>query len=166
MEAVSAGTTTASRGVDEAAAAEWVGAFERAWRAPIDADRFADAFLPSMHPAIRLVQPQVPTVVGHEAFRERFARPLFALMPDLHGTVEGWAQRGDTVYIELRLDGTVGRWAVTVHTCDRITLGADGRATERVAHLDPTPVLWAVILTPRAWPALIRRRLAARRRSA
>ncbi len=152
--------------VDDGAAHDWVAAFARAWGAPIDGDRFADAFLPWLHPEIRLVQPQVPTVIGHRAFRERFARPLFALMPDLHGRVEGWAQRGNTLYIELRLEGTLGRRAVTVRTCDRVSLDADGRATERVAHLDPTPLLFAIALTPRVWPALIRERLAASRGSA
>ncbi len=163
---MSESTLTTSRAVDDSAARDWAEAFARAWRTPIDADRFADAFLPWMHPDIRLVQPQVPTVVGHTAFRERFVRPLFALMPDLHGTVEGWAHQDNTIYIELRLEGTLGRRAVTLRTCDRVTLGEDGRATERLAHLDPTPLLWAVALTPRAWPALIRQRLADRRQSA
>lgn len=87
-------------------------------------------------------------------------------MPDLRGTVEGWAARGNRLYVELVLHGTVGRRSVTMRTCDRITLGEDGRAMERVAHIDPTPLLWAVARTPRLWPAAVRRRLAASRRPA
>jgi hypothetical protein len=53
-----------------------------------------------------------------------------------------------------------------MRTCDRITL-RDGRAVERVAHLDPLPLLAAVAKSPRAWPTFARTQLAAlkRRRS-
>ncbi len=44
-----------------------------------------------------MVQPQVPTTVGKAAFREVFARPIFALIPDLHATVQSWAADGDGV---------------------------------------------------------------------
>jgi SnoaL-like domain len=90
------------------------------------------------------------------AFRERFARPLFGLVPDLHGTVERWASHGDTVFIELRLDGTVGRRGLTLHSCDRVTL-CDGRATERIAHYDPAPLLKALALAPSTWRRVLRR---------
>jgi hypothetical protein len=151
-------TTTAAPPTAEA----WVQAFTQGWLKPVDADHFADHFDPWLHPEIRLVQPQMPTVVGRDAFREHFARPLFALIPDLHGIVEGWAAREDVVYIELRLEGTVGAMPVTLHTCDRITLH-DGVAVERVAHLDPLPLLAAIARTPRAWPRGIRQ-LTTRRR--
>jgi hypothetical protein len=145
------------------AATAWVEAFAEGWRAPAAADAFADHFEPWLDPEIRLIQPQMPVVVGHAAFREQFARPLFALVPDLHGTVEGWAANGDTIYIELRLEGTIGRQPVTMHTCDRVKL-RDGVAVERVAHLDPTPLLAAIARTPRAWPRFIRQQLSSRRR--
>src|SRR5260370_20332350 len=107
----------------ECSAAEaWVNAFAEGWANPIDADHFADHLEKGLPPDIRLVQPQVPTTVGYRAFRERFARPLFELVPDLHGTVEGWAASRDKVYIELRLEGTVGGRPFTMRTCDRITL--------------------------------------------
>lgn len=155
------------RAFDEQAAA-WVAAFEEGWRAPADADRFADHFEPWLDPDVRLVQPQMPVVTGHHAFREQFVRPLFGLIPDLHGTVEGWAARGDAIYIELRLAGTIGKRPVTMRTVDRVTL-RNGRAIERVAHLDPSPLLTAVALTPRTWPRMARlqlRNLLATRRSA
>jgi ketosteroid isomerase-like protein len=141
----------------------WVGAFAEGWRAPADADEFCDHFEPWLSPGVRLIQPMSRPVVGHRAFRERFTRPLFELMPDLHGTVEGWAATGDAVYVELRLEGTLGGREVTLRTCDRIKL-RDGVAVERLAYLDPTPLLAAIALTPRVWPRAIRQQLAAWRR--
>jgi SnoaL-like domain len=134
----------------EAAAEVWVSAFAEGWRAPSDADSFADRLEPWLDPEILLVQPQTPTLRGLRAFRERFARPLFAVVPDLHGVVEGWAARGDVVYVELRLEGTLGRRHLTMRSVDRIVL-RDGRAVERVAHVDPTPLLGALAMAPSAW---------------
>jgi hypothetical protein len=141
----------------------WVEAFAEGWRAPAGADAFADHFESLLSPDIVLIQPQVPTAVGLHAFRERLARPLFELIPDLHGTVEGWAARGDVIFIQLRLEGTVRGRSVTARTCDRVTL-RDGLAIERVAHMDPTPLMRAVALSPRAWPRFLRLRLANRAR--
>jgi hypothetical protein len=160
--AIADGKTAASAAAESAAGA-FVRAFAEGWRAPIDGEHFSDHFEPWLDPDVRLVQPQVPTVVGRRAFRERFARPLFELVPDLHGTVEGWAASGDTVYIELLLEGTVGKRTVRLHSCDRVTL-RDGRVIERIAHLDPTALLRAVALTPGAWPRALRQQLIARRR--
>jgi ketosteroid isomerase-like protein len=133
----------------------FVEAFAEAWRAPGDADRFADQFEAWFDPHVRFVQHSMPTFTGREEFREKFARPLFALMPDLHGTVTRWAAVGDDVYIELRLQGTLGRRRVVLHSCDRITL-RDGQVIERVAHLDPAPLMAAVKRTPRVWPKVVR----------
>jgi SnoaL-like protein len=144
------------------AARAWVEMFTEGWRSPQGPDAFADHFEPWLDPEIRLIQPQLPPIVGLAAFRERFVRPLFTLLPDLHGTVEGWAARGDTIYIELRLEGSVAGRAVTMHTCDRITL-RNGVATERVAHLDPTPMVAAIARTPRSWPQFVRQQIASRR---
>jgi ketosteroid isomerase-like protein len=129
--------------------------FADGWRAPSDADSFADHFEEWLDPEVRLVQPQVATTIGHRAFREQFARPLFALVPDLHGTVESWTARGDRLAVQLRLEGTVGRRPVTIRTCDVVTL-RDARATERIAYLDPTPLLIAVVRTPAVWPKALR----------
>jgi hypothetical protein len=148
--------------VDRDAAAAWVEMFTEGWRHPTDADSFCDHFEPWMDPAVRLIQPQLPPVVGPRAFREQFARPLFDLVPDLRGIVEGWAASGETIYIELRLEGTVGRRRFQMRTCDRIQL-RNGKAVERVAHLDPTPLLKAVLLSPRSWPRFVRTQLRNRR---
>ena len=72
-------------------AADWVAAFADGWRAPTDADSFCDHFDPYLADDIRLVQPQLPELVGRTAFREEFARPLFDLLSDVRGTVGAWA---------------------------------------------------------------------------
>lgn len=148
----------------DAAARAFLKAFTEAWRQPIDADHFADRFDPWLDPDVRMVQPQIPPISGRRAFRERFVRPLFELIPDLRGTVQGWAINGDTLYVELRLSGTIGSRTVTLRSCDRVTL-RDGRVVERVAHLDPTALVAAVVRAPRLWTRLLRQRIAAGRES-
>ena len=112
-----------------------------------------------------MIQPSMRPIVGKQAFREEFARPLFELIPDLHGTVEGFSADGDVAYIELRLEGTVGRTPFRMHTCDRIKL-RDGKAVERVAYLDAAPLLKAVARSPRAWPKFLKTQLRNLRRPA
>jgi ketosteroid isomerase-like protein len=136
-------------------AARWAAAFEEGWRAPRDADSFADHFDPLLADDVRLVQPQVPATVGREAFREQFARPVFALIPDLRAVVEEWAETETGLMISFRLEGTVGGRAVSWPCVDRVTL-RDGVATERVAHFDPLVLLGAVALAPRSWPRFAR----------
>jgi ketosteroid isomerase-like protein len=136
----------------------WVAMFAEGWANPVDTDTFCDHFDPWFHPDVRMIQPSVRPTVGKQAFREQFARPLFELVPDLRGTVEHWATSGDVIYIELRLDGTIGGRPVTLHTCDRIKL-RDGKAVERVAYLDPTPMVKAVARSPRSWPKFLRAQL-------
>jgi ketosteroid isomerase-like protein len=151
---------------EQAEAAEaWVAVFAEGWANPVDTDTFCDHFDPWLDDDVRMVQPSLRPTVGRRAFREQFARPLFTLVPDLRGTVVGWAASGDLVYIELRLEGTVGRRPFTMHTCDRIQL-RDGKAVERVAYLDPAPLLKAVAVSPRTWPRFIRTQLRSLRRPA
>jgi len=158
--AIRNGTSTEQRD----AAAAWVAMFAEGWANPGDTDTFCDHFDPWFHPDVRMIQPSVSPTVGREAFREQFARPLFELIPDLHGTVEHWAASGDVVYIELRLEGTIGGRPFTLHTCDRIKL-RDGKALERVAYLDPAPMLKAVARSPRSWPKFLRAQLRNLRRT-
>ena len=136
------------------AALAWVRAFAEGWRAPASAEAFANHFEPWFDPHIRLIQPQLPTLVGHQAFRERFARPLFALIPDLDGQVERFAI-ADCAYIELTLRGTLGGHPISWRVCDRATL-REGLVIERESYFDPTPLLRAILTRPRAWPALAR----------
>ena len=152
-------------GGKDSVAARWVAGFAEGWRDPRDPDSFCDHFESLLDPDVRLVQPQTRTVVGHRAFREQFARPLFELVPDLHGTVKGWASNDEVIFINLRLEGTVGRRSFELRTCDQITL-RDGKAIERIAHLDPTPLLRAVAFSPSSWPRFARMQLRNRLRGA
>jgi hypothetical protein len=149
-------TATATR-----TAAEWVEGFAEGWRAPADADSFSDHFAPLLDDQIRLIQPQLPTVVGKRAFREEFARPLFNMLSDIRGEVGCWAESDDgIVFIELTIRARLaGGREVALHTTDRITL-RDGVAIERIANLDPLELLGPVLLSPRSWPAFVRARFA------
>jgi ketosteroid isomerase-like protein len=144
------------------AAQAWVLSFAHGWLAPASADAFADHFQPWFHPHIRLRQPLLPTLVGHQAFRERFARPLFTLIPDLDGQVERFAIGADGVYIELTLRGTLGGRPIAWRVCDRARL-RDGVVVERESYFDPLPLLGAILTRPRAWPVLARARRRPRR---
>jgi ketosteroid isomerase-like protein len=136
-------------------AVAWVQVFTEGWANPVHADAFCDHFEPWFDDEVTMIQPSVRPVVGKRAFREEFARPLFDLVPDLHGTVENWTSSGDLIYIELRLEGKIGGRPFTMRTCDRITL-RDGKAIERLAYLDPTPLVKAVLRHPPSWPKFIR----------
>src|SRR5262245_61609497 len=150
MSTATADGTGAGTARQREAAGAWVAMFAEGWAEPLDADTFCDHFEPWFEPEIRMIQPSVPPIIGMRAYRVEFARPLFDLVPDLHGTVENWAAAGDAVYIELRLEGTVGNRSFTIHSCDRIRLRG-GKAVERVAYLDATPLLKAVAGSPRSW---------------
>jgi hypothetical protein len=139
------------------AAQAWVLAFAEGWQAPASADTFADHFQPWFDPHIRLLRPQLPTLVGHQAFRERFARPLFALIPNLDGRVERSAIGDYCAYVELTLRGTLGGRPVAWRVCDRATF-RDGLVVERESYFDSTPLLRAILTRPRSWPALARAR--------
>jgi len=158
-------TATANGSATTTEAQAWVEMFTEGWANPVDADTFCDHFEPHFQPEVRMIQPSVRPIVGKQAFREEFARPLFDLVPDLHGIVENWASRGDVVYIELRLEGTIGGRPFTMHSCDRVKL-RDGKAVERFAYLDATPLVKTVALSPRSWPKFLKTQLRSLRRPA
>lgn len=148
-------TTTDGTRAPAAAAEAWVEAFAEGWRAPRDADSFADHFDHWLADDVRLVQPQLPPIVGRTAFRERFARPLFSLIDDPRGTVQSWAAADDVVLIELTLTGSIAGRPFRLPVVDRVTL-RDGLAKERVSYFDPMPLLVAVASRPRAWPKFLK----------
>jgi ketosteroid isomerase-like protein len=148
-------TTQSPPTMDARTAEEWVAGFAAGWAEPTDADSFCDHFDAFLADEIRLVQPQLPTTVGKQAFREQFARPLFEVLDDVRGTVESWAASGDVVFIELTIRGRVGSRPAELRTVDRVVL-RDGLAVERVAYTDPLSLLGAVARSPRAWPRFAR----------
>jgi hypothetical protein len=151
--------------------ARWVEAFAQAWRAPVDGDALFDRIRPHLRADYQFRQPltrgagvglaqfRQPLTrgagVGLAQFRRRFVQPLLHLMTDMNGTVESWAANGETVFIELTLDGRVGRRRVCLRACDRVTL-ADGLATDRRTYVDPLPLIAAVLRTPRLWVSVLR----------
>ncbi len=145
---------SATAEAERSAAEGWVEAFAEGWRDPESLDAFADHFERWLTDDVRMIQPQLPVMVGKAAFREGF-RPAFDLIPDLHATVSNWAAHGDIVFIEFTLEGTLGGRQVRVPAVDRFTL-RDGLVSERVAHFDPTPMLLGVAASPRAWPRFLR----------
>jgi ketosteroid isomerase-like protein len=137
------------------AAEQWVALFAEGWRAPSGPHAFAEHFRELLAADVRLIQPQLPTAIGHRAFEEEFVEPLFALIEDLHGVIERWGSRGDALYIELTLRGKLAGRPLCLRVCDRVTL-RDGVAIERESYFDPAPLIAAVIRTPRAWPGFLR----------
>lgn len=140
---------------DKSVAETWIAGFAEGWRAPHEPDALSAHFRRLLAPDVRLIQPQLPTLIGHRAFEEGFVRPVFALIPDLQGEVERWAAHGDTLYIELTVSGTLGGRLVSWRVCDRVTL-LGGVAVERESYFDPTVLIAAVLKRPRAWPRLVR----------
>lgn len=141
------------------AAETWVAHFAEGWRSPTDPDSFAAHFERVLDPQVRMIQPQMPDLVGFEQFRSGFVKPLFTLVDGIHGEVQRWAADGDVIYIELTLRGSMGGKPVEFESCDRITL-RDGVAIERKAYVDPVPLLATIARRPRAWPAFARYQLA------
>lgn len=138
-------------------ASDWVSAFREGWRAPAGPREFVEHFQAMLAPQVRLVQPGLPTLVGHRAFSEGFVTPLFALIDDLRGEVENWATRGNVLYIELTLHGMLAGKPVSWRVCDRVTLH-QGLAVERESYTDPMPLIRAVLTRPGAWPRYLRLR--------
>ncbi|MEK6277901.1 MAG: nuclear transport factor 2 family protein [Actinomycetota bacterium] len=156
MKAATATNGAGAATREQAAAAEaWVREFKEGWRAPVGPEPFAAHFERVLDPGIRLIQPQLPELVGHADFRSGFVAPLFAMIPDVRGEVERWAAHGDTIYIEVTMHGTLGGKPLRFRACDRVTL-REGKAIERETYLDPLPLLGSVATRPKAWPRFLR----------
>jgi hypothetical protein len=139
-------TTAAST---KRSAAEFVEFFAEGWKLGArDAEGFFRHFGRRMHPDTVLIQPIASPARGPGALRELFA-PLFSAVPDLTGTLSRWGETPDGVFIELTLSGHLGRRPLEWTVIDRIIL-EDGLIRERRSYFDPTPLLKAVALRPRA----------------
>ena len=66
--------------------------------------------------------------------------------------------------INFTLSGTAGGTPISWTAVDRIAIGEDGLATERVSYFDSLPLILALARRPRAWPGFLRSRLATARR--
>jgi len=101
------------------------------------------------HPEFRGRQPQTPDAVGPEGLLDFFAR-VYALIPDLRGTILRTTFFDDGVYIEVRLSGTLGGRPVEWEACDRFHF-KDGLVAERMTYLDPLPLFQAIAARPNSW---------------
>jgi ketosteroid isomerase-like protein len=128
----------------------FVQVFKDGWVAPTF-DTFVAHFLPWMHPEVRGTMPLEPIALGHEGFREQFRR-VFALFPDLRGTVKRATVDGDVVVIDVELTATLGGRPLRWTASDRFAF-VDGKVKSRITSFNPLPVLLAVVTRPSAWGA-------------
>jgi hypothetical protein len=146
-----------SETVAEERAADFVRRFAEFWSAPA-ADRLAMLLADD----VRLVAPMTP-VTHTLAEGERAFAGIFGLVPDLTAEVDGWGATESGVLINLTLSGTAGGSPISWAAVDRIAIGEDGLATERVSYFDSLPLILTVARRPRVWPGFLRSRIAGRR---
>lgn len=137
----------------EARAADFVRRFAEFWAAP--APGRLDALLAER---VRLVAPLTPPTETR-ADGERVFASLLELIPDLTAEVHEWGPTETGVLIHFTVGGSVSGVALSWRAVDRIAIGEDGLATERVSYFDTPPLLLAVLRHPRTWPAFVRSRL-------
>jgi hypothetical protein len=143
--------------VDRERAADFVRRFEEFWTAPAP-----DRLRGLLSADVRLVAPLTPTTETLEDGERAFAA-IFALVPDLTGEVNSWGATEAGVMIDLTVSGTAGGSPISWRAIDRISIGADGLATERVSYFDTLPLIPPVARRPRVWPAFLRSRIGGRR---
>jgi hypothetical protein len=134
-------------------AARFVARFASFWSAP-SPERLGEV----LGDDVRLVTPMMPASYNLDAARVTFAE-IFGLISEMTGEVRRWGQTEDGVLIEMTLRGRVGGRPVSLDAIDRVVIGDDGRATERISYFDPGPLILAALRRPRAWPGLARSRV-------
>jgi ketosteroid isomerase-like protein len=120
--------------------------FQRGWYAP-----GPGAWDDLLTEDVELVQPMIPPTRGRAAWDAQILDVL-RLVPDLHGTVQHWSGHGNTLFIELALEGTLGGKPVSWGLVDVLTLEGD-RCRKRVSYFDSAPLALAILRRPRAWRA-------------
>jgi hypothetical protein len=137
----------------ELRAADFARRFAEFWSSP-SPDRLAMLLADD----VRLVAPMTP-VTHTLADGERAFSVIFDLIPDLTGEVHGWGATDSGVLIDFTLSGSAGGAPISWRAVDRIEIGEDGLATERVSYFDSLPLILAIARRPRVWPAFLRSRL-------
>lgn len=125
--------------------------FALAWTTPR-----LEGFMALLHPEVRLLQPVTKPILGIDAARREFAR-LLRWLPDLRGTVDQTAVRGDLALIAWRLSFTLGRAPYELRIVDRLVV-ADGLIREREAYYDSLALMFELLRRPSAWPGYWRYR--------
>jgi SnoaL-like domain len=137
-------------------AADFARRFAEFWAAPAP-DRL-DSLLAER---VRLVAPMTPTT-DTLADGERVFANLLRLIPDATAEVHEWGATEAGILIHFTVGGSVSGVPISWRAVDRIAIGDDGLATERVSYFDTAPLLFAVLRHPRTWPAFARSRLSRR----
>jgi hypothetical protein len=140
-------------GAAEERAADFARRFEAFWAAP-SPDLLGDLLAED----VLLVAPMTPVTHTLGDGKRAFAT-IFGLIPDLTGEVHCWGATEAGVLIYFTLSGTAGGSPISWSAVDRIEIGEDGLATERISYFDSLPLVLAVARRPRAWPAFLRSRL-------
>jgi hypothetical protein len=141
----------------ERRAAEFAARFADFWSAPAP-ERLAEILAEKT----RLVAPLTPTT-STLAGAERAFAGIFGLVPDLRGEVHCWGPTDTGVLINFTLRGNVRGKPIAWTAVDRIAIGEDGLATERISYFDSLPLVLTLARRPLAWPAFARSRLGAGR---
>jgi len=129
----------------EERAADFVRRFAEFWSAPSP-----DLLAMLLADDVRLAAPM--TSVTHTlAEGERAFAGIFDLIPDLTAEVHAWGATASGVLIDLTLSGNAGGAPISWRAVDRIEIGEDGLATERVSHFDSLPLILTAARRPRAW---------------
>ena len=142
----------------EERAADFVRRFEKFWAAPS-----TELLGTLLADEVRLVAPMTPVTHTLADGKRAFAG-IFDLVPDLTGEVDCWGATEAGVLINLTLGGTAGGKQLSWTAVDRIAIGEDGLATERISYFDSMPLILAVARRPRIWPGFLRSRLGGRQR--
>jgi hypothetical protein len=143
-------------GAKPEAAADFARRFAEFWAAPAP-DRL-DTLLAER---VLLVAPMTPTTHTLSAGERTFAN-LLRLLPDATAEVHEWGATEAGVLIHFTVGGSVSGVPISWRAVDRIAIGEDGLATERVSYFDTAPLLLAVLRHPRTWPAFARSRVSRR----
>lgn len=133
--------------------AEFVERFAAFWRAPSPGG--LDVLLA---PRVRLVAPLTPTTETLADGKRAFAG-LLELAPDLTADVHRWGPTDAGVLIEFTLSGSASGAALSWPAVDRIALGGDGLATERISYFDSLPLVLTALRHPRTWSGFLRNQL-------
>jgi hypothetical protein len=100
---------------------------------------------------VELIQPMVPHARGRERWWDEVRR-LLTLIPDLRADVLNWAGNGDQLFIEIRLNGTLGGKPISFRAVDQLQLTSEATVVRRESTFDSIPLALHVLTRPRAWP--------------
>lgn len=100
--------------------------------------------------SMEFVQPMLRCGVGPALWHEEAAR-LLKLLPDVRADVLSWAGVGDTVFLHIRFEATLGGKPLSWEAVDLLRIAPDGSGVFRESFFDSVPVATQLVRRPRAW---------------